>query len=387
MRKKNRLINKLRYFFCENQNSHLSKGVIMNSLTMKERMLAVINGRKLDWVPFVQYTDLGAPNKAVWNLIGRENMGILQWCTAYQLEHPSCRFEDEEITREGLPGLRRTLITPEGNLKEERVYVPNMDGVTAIRKHFVEEPDDYRILTSYLRDTIVYEDLISIQEIIKAMGDDGLPLVHLPRTPYQQLWVEWVCIEDFALHLADRPEYLEGCIELLGDIQRRTLEITYQAAGRVEIPFVDFPDNITAPVIGETYFRQYCLPYYNKAAEIMGEKGIPIYVHMDGDLKPLWGAISKSMVKGLDSFSPVPDNDTRVTEAAAMWPDKRLLVNFPSSVHLSDTETIYRQAQQILKEGGHTGRLWIQVSENIPPGAWEKSYPAIARAIEDFGMP
>lgn len=90
---------------------------------------------------------------------------------------------------------------------------------------------------------------------------------------------------------------------------------------------------------------------------------------------------------GLDSFSPPPDNDTRAAEAAAMWPEKRLMLNFPSSVHLAEPDAIYSQARQILEEAGHTGRLWIQISENVPPGVWRRSFPQIVRAIQDFGKP
>jgi len=110
-------------------------------------------------------------------------------------------------------------------------------------------------------------------------------------------------------------------------------------------------------------------------------------VHMDGDLKPLWQAIGESGVRGLDSLSPPPDNDTSAAEAASMWPEMRLFVNFPSSVHLASPERIYDQAGEILEQAGHTGRLQIQISENVPPGVWRKSFPQIVQAIRDFGRP
>ena len=65
----------------------------------------------------------------------------------------------------------------------------------------------------------------------------------------------------------------------------------------------------------------------------------------------------------------------------------RLFVNFPSSVHLLEPDRIYARAMQILQEAGHTGRLWIQISENVPPGVWRTSYPEIVRATRDFGTP
>ena len=115
--------------------------------------------------------------------------------------------------------------------------------------------------------------------------------------------------------------------------------------------------------------------------------GKPVYVHMDGDLKPLWSAIGESRVRGLDSLSPPPDNDTSAGEAAEHWPEMRLGINFPSSVHLRSEREVYERARIILDEAGQTGRLQIQISENVPPGAWRRSYPQIVRAIEDSGTP
>ena len=68
-----------------------------------------------------------------------------------------------------------------------------------------------------------------------------------------------------------------------------------------------------------------------------------------------------------------------------MWPGMRLLLNFPSSVHLAEPAEIHRTAREILAQGGTPGRIWIQISENVPPGRWKVSYPEIFRAILDHG--
>jgi hypothetical protein len=70
-----------------------------------------------------------------------------------------------------------------------------------------------------------------------------------------------------------------------------------------------------------------------------------------------------------------------------MWPAMRLFLNFPSSVHLWEPEEVYGHTMSMLNEAGHTGRMQIQVSENVPPGVWQRSFPAIIRAINDFGKP
>ena len=354
----------------------------MPEQTMRERIRAVVRGEKPDLVPFVQYDGNAAPNEEIWSVVGRQNMGILRWTRLHKIEHPGCRTHTAPLEYQGKRGLQTTIETPRGIMTEERYYEPTYN-TAWIKEHFVKDPEDYEMLIAYMEDAVVVEDLEPFQRACAELSDQGLPLVAVERTPYQQLWVQWVCIEDLALHMVDCPERVEACIEMLA---RQEREI-FQIVARTEVEFVDFPDNITAPVIGEKNFRKYCVPLYDELAGMLSERDVPVFVHMDGDLKPLWQAIGESGVRGIDSLSPPPDNDTSAGEVVSMWPQTRVWVNFPSSVHLKTPEGIYDQAGEILEQAGHTGRLQIQISENVPPGGWKKSFPEIVRAIRDFGRP
>lgn len=351
-------------------------------MTMRERILAVVTGREHDRVPFAQYDGIAAPNQAVWDLVGRANMGVLRWSGVHRCEYPRCRFEAEPTARGGLPGTRTTLVTPAGCLVEERYYEPAY-GSSSIARHYVREPRDYTVLAALLRDAVVVDDTERFLRDERDMGDDGVAHVAIDRTPYQQLWVQWVSLEDLAAHLVDCPERVHECVDLMAGIARRVFDIVRRAP----LPYVVFPDNITAPAIGPRYFREHAMPLYAELADMLADRGTPIYVHMDGDLKPLWSSIGESRVDGLDSLSPPPDNDTAVGAAADMWPRMRLGVNFPSSVHLQPANVARASAERILAEAGHTGRLQIQVSENVPAGAWRTSYPAIVDAVTAFGRP
>ena len=356
-------------------------------MTMRERMLALVQGREHDRVPFVQYTGLAGLNEDIWSVVGRENMGLVAWCGVHWIETPNCRFTYEDIERDGRNGFRSTLHTPEGSLYEERLYEPTF-GTSANVRHFVKEPEDYKVLMAYFRDFSVHMDIDALMLAVKQLGDDGLPHVDVPRTPYQQLWVQWVDLTDLCVHIAMFPDIMDEVIALMTDVQHRIFIAVCDAVrAGAPIPYVVFGDNITAPAIGEQYFRKYCVTSYNELAYMLAETGkdIPVYVHMDGDLKALWGAIGESSVRGLDSLSPPPDNDTRVADAIANWPEMRVCLNFPSSVHVVEEDGIYNAAAQILAEGGHSGRLQMQISENVPPGVWRKSFPQIVKAIKDFG--
>ena len=202
-------------------------------------------------------------------------------------------------------------------------------------------------------------------------------------TPWQQLWIVWAGLEGLSYHLADCPDHVEHTLALLERRARQIFEVAYCSPA----PFINIDDNITAPAIGPTRFRKYCAALYDELAGMLAERGAPLFVHMDGMLKPLWKDIARCRVGGLDSFTPVPDCDTTVAEAVALWPDKRLWLNFPSSVHLAPPTLIRATADEILAAAGHTGRLQIQVSENVPLDVWRTSFPVIVEAIEAFGTP
>lgn len=355
----------------------------MRTMTNRQRLLAVLHGRELDRVPFVQYDGCAAPNGEIWSALGRNRMGILRWSSAHRLESPHCRFVGEDFARDGLRGRRTTLAAPAGTLVEEKLFEPTY-GAGAIKRHFVADRADYAILLSYLRDVVVVPDYERLEADDRQLGDDGLPHVSVPRSPYQQLWIQWVALEDLCVHLVEWPDLLA---DVVGEMTRIIRDVFAVVARAPVLPYVVFPDNITAPAIGEAYFRRYCVPLYDELAGMLEARRAPVFVHMDGDLRPLWAAIDASRVGGFDSLSPPPDNDTSAGEAVRRWPDRRVFLNFPSSVHVAEAAAVFDAAREILAQAGHSGRLEIQISENVPPGAWKRSFPEIIRAIDNFGRP
>lgn len=353
----------------------------MRQMTMRERILAVVQGKEHDRVPLVMYDGI-LPTDQVQQFLGRERIGLLRWCRVHRVEHPNCSFETEEYTIDGARWQRTTLHTPAGSIYEERAFESAYDS-SSIRKHYVQEKKDYEVLWAYLEDSLILEDYEQYHRDQAELGDDGLPLVAIERTPYQQLWVQWVGLDTLGFHFADYPERVQHTIDLLRQRARLIFEIAYRSPA----PFIDFPDNITAPAIGPRRFREYCVPLYNELADMLAERDALVFVHMDGDLKPLWQAISESKVGGIDSLAPAPDNDTTVAEAVSMWPEMRLFVNFPSSVHLRSMDQVRAEAEAILAAAGHTGHLQIQISENVPLDVWRTSLLAIDQAIGAFGTP
>lgn len=350
-------------------------------MTMRQRMLAVVEGREHDRVPFAIYEIL-LPIDEVHRVVGQDRIGLIRFCSIFRAETPNCRWDRQNYYQNGTRWQQNVLHTPKGDLTELRVFEPAFDSSTA-HKHFVETRQDYERLWSYLEDAVLMDNYDQYYRDVAELGETGIPKPEIERTPWQQLWVEWVGLEALSVHLADWPDHVEHTIALLEKRARQTFEI----AARSPAPFICIVDNLTAPAIGPARFRKYCVRLYDELGTMLAERNIPLFVHMDGFLKPLWKDIARSRVGGLDSFTPTPDCDTPVADAVAMWPEKRLWLNFPSSVHLSSPDQIRATANEILAAAGHTGRLQIQISENVPLDVWRISMPVIADAIDAFGTP
>jgi len=353
----------------------------MRKMTPRQRLTAAIRGEPHDRVPFACYDGL-LPYDEVSALVGEGNVSIIRWCPCYRLEHPHCRFDEETVEEGGRKLVRTTLHTPRGALTREAQLEPAY-GSHASRKHFVRDPADYDVLDAYLQDCTVVPDAEPHARALAELGESGVPMASVPRSSWQQLWVQWVSMQDLAWHFAEAEDRVMRTIGLLEAQQRATFE----CAAKIRPVYVDFPDNITAPMIGPRHFERFILPMYQELSARMAELDVPVFSHMDGDLKPLWHLIGQSGLSGIDSFSPAPDNDTSVGEAVRMWPRMRLFMNFPSSVHLMDEESIRGHVRAILEQGGGSGRIEIQISENVPHDVWRRSIRVIGEELAAFGVP
>jgi len=376
-------------------------------MTMRERMLAVLRGDSHDRVPFCTYGGMeGLPFEEITSVLGPNRWGQLRYAMIHRAVYPHCRFESIDYTdadpiyhtdplheaigmkfpapppaSEGRWQLN-TIHTSVGSISENRVFEPAYGSSTA-REHFIETPQDYEVFWSLLEDAVIEPDYDRYLREDALAGDNGIAMAWIDRTPYQQLWVEWVGLDSLALHLLDYPDHVQHTMALLEQRERRLFEI----AANSPAPFIEMPDNITAPAIGAQRFRKYCVPLYNELAHMLAERDALVFVHMDGELQGLWDDIANSGVGGIDSFTPAPDTSTSIEDAIAACPNMRWWVNFPASVHLRTPEEVRAVADCILRSAGHTGRLQLQITENIAAGAWRTNLPIIADAIEAFGIP
>jgi len=339
-------------------------------MTLREHALAAVRGEKTDRVPFTCYQGLLPEG-------GEEidNLCLVTSARVANVETPGVTISTEEVAS---GRSRQRMETPWGTLTRQ-VETERGYGSSWTRQHWVQRPEDYEIIERVIRGATISPTPESYRQARETLGDRGVILAWTARAPLQRLWIEYTGIERLAYDLADCPEVVEGVLDAMLEQSRRLMEVTAES----EAELIWLPDNITADVAGPQLFERYLIPYYREMCELLLPAGKIPCCHMDGMLGPIRDSIGATPLPVAEAFTPPPDGNLSVAEAAAAWPEKTLWLNFPSSVHLCDDDEIGRTTRALVGEGRDCGGFLIGVTENIPSSVGARSLRAIGRVLAE----
>ncbi|HIE03217.1 MAG TPA: hypothetical protein EYP61_00500 [Candidatus Latescibacteria bacterium] len=179
---------------------------------------------------------------------------------------------------------------------------------------------------------------------------------------------------------AERRDEVLKLYHALADRQRRIFPIIARSPALA----VNYGGNETPEVMGPPRFREYVIPLYNEAAEVLHRHGKLLGAHLDGNNRAWAQDIAKSGLDYIEAFTPAPDTDMSLREALDAWPDKVLWINFPSSVHLSPVDEVERTAAELIGTAPKD-RFIMGITEDIPEDRWQENLLAISRAINQGG--
>ncbi len=345
-------------------------------MSIKEDILATLKGgrpRRVSW----NIHHLLLPQGSLEIAMRGKRLGIIDKSVLpYQSASSRVTVEDRMVWEDDRKTSYLTFRTPIGELHSKRLVGP--DGSTWVKEYPVKSPADMAVL-AYIGEDIDYrandEAVISRQ---RSLGEHGLVLCRLMRSPLQRLLTEWMGAEAFAYAMADCPRATENLLTRLAASDEPALRLA--AASPAEVVWSS--ENITAEVTTPTLFRRYCLPYYNHAASLLHEGGKLYGAHMDGKLSALKEVVAESTLDFVEGFTPPPMGDLPLRDARRAWPGKALWVNFPGSVLHGSKEEILDFTEELLRQGMEEGGFMLTFTEDFPdPG---RSLRLVAEGIRQY---
>jgi hypothetical protein len=212
------------------------------------------------------------------------------------------------------------LITPRGCLSlRHRLLPENVDTGTDpyLVRHLLRDDEDLPALEYILDRAEVVPQHAKIHDDEIQVGEHGLVVPLLYRIPFQQILLEYLGEVPLFRALRARPALVRRLLELL---DRQMMQLI-EAVAALDVPYVEFPDNLHGPMTSPRLFEEYCLPAYQKYCEVLHAQGKKVGSHTDGNMRPLLDLMPETGLDVCESFSPYPLTPCRFEEAWSAWRD------------------------------------------------------------------
>jgi hypothetical protein len=281
--------------------------------------------------------------------------------------------EDAHTDDQGRNLVRGTYTTPYGELS--RVWEPV--GFTTWRHEWLfKTPEDYRALLFLIQDTVVEENYAEVAGLPEALGDNYVVRDQLPLEPLQNLISShYMSTETFCVEWMENRDEVLKLYQAFAEVARRI----YPIVANGPLAFCNYGGNVVPSVIGPNVFRDYYLPHYNEAAEVLHRGGKLIGSHLDADNTTIMDLVAQTDLDYVEAYDP--GLAPAVAEARAAWPGKALWINYPSAWHLLPVEGVYAGARRMIREASPGNGFLIGITEDLPEARWVENYRAILRAI------
>lgn len=344
-------------------------------MSARQDIRAVFRGQKPARVPWSIHSALLQPG-TLEREMRNAGMGIAEKkVSACRTVTPRVSIEERRTREKDSIVCHITHHTPVGDLHSRKIVSRES---TWLQEYPVKTADDLRVLEFLSKDTAYFPDYEGITGAQERLGEDGIVICRMPRSPLQRLYIEWMGVEAATFAFADFPDEMDRLLQMMALADEEFLQLTAQSPAEI----VWSAENITASTTTPDLFRRYCLPYYNHCAAALHAHHKWYGIHLDGQLAALKDAIAETDLDFIEAFTPPPMGDLSLMEALAAWDGKVIWANFPGSVFHSTDQNIIDYALDLLETGLASGRFLLTFSEDIPD--MERSLRLIARAVARY---
>lgn len=366
-------------------------------MTNRERMLAIIEGRKPDripWIPRLQlwysfHKNTGTlPEKYHrWDLrdIERDlNMGT----PARDARIFSVRTENVETRmRRHKNEIFTEYITQAGTVSTRHVVVEKLDkaGMSSYQiEHLIKRPEDYGVVEYIIEHTKLVPNYEQYKVYDQEIGEDGLPMVGLGACPMHQIMREYLGYEKAVFEMVDHPDRIEHLLRVLTDHNKEMWKIAAESPAKMILHGEHFDSMITPPPVFEEYFR----PYFQEFAELLHSKDKILVCHADADSSQLLDLIRESGFDMAEVFTTAPMVPCTMSQAREAWGSDVIIWGGIPSVILCEpvSDEKFEAFMLDLFETIAPGDSFILgVADNVMPETKFERIVRISEMVQEYG--
>jgi hypothetical protein len=336
--------------------------------SIRERMQAAIAGEPVTSPVFAVY-DWFVRNRHIdWQPLFDMGLGQINHADLIRYQQPNVEIVETRQEIDGVISRDVRWTTDIGELHEW--YMGEWR-----QEYLIKGANDYRIMQRAWQDTKVLPWDEPFHESEARLGEGGITLGQLDRTPFQKIQIDYAGLERFSIDIATQEPGLLELIEIMNPVKLREFEVALQSpASQIKLW-----ENLTIETMGPHLYRKYLVPLYQQIFALLEGSGKNLQVHYDGKLRIIAEDIQRLPFDGLDSVTPPPEGDMFTAEARGWWPDKFLWLHPTLTWYDLPLQELLTNVRQMVKAAGPK-RFCLMISEELPSN-WQATVPAIIKLL------
>ena len=368
-------------------------------MTNRERLLAIMEGRLPDRIPWI-------PRLQIWYEANRRGGTLPEPYRGLSLREVErdvfggTAARDAIIYRIEIEGVEIRTHRP-GDMETVTEYVTPVGTVTTrlrsthhLRRQGIQDAEvgfmlkrreDYPVveyIIEHTRYTPAFEEYDAYE---RDVGEEGYPMVNCGDCPMHHWMRVLVGYDQAYYHLNDYAAEVERLLALLTDHYQETVwRHMLDSPARLVMHGHHLSSQMTPPAL----FERYILPYYEELAPKMRARGKVLALHADNDTRHILSHVERAGFGMAECFATHPMVETTLAEARAAWGDRVIIWGGVPSVILEDpfTEEQFEEHMDDLFRTIAPGRAFILgIADNAMPGSKIERIKRITEMVEQRG--
>lgn len=340
-------------------------------ISNRQRLSAAISGETVKCPVFAVY-DWFVRNRPIdWRSLFDLGLGQIQHADLLTYDHPHLHIIETFSDVDGQKRRDVHYVTDIGELHEW--YLGEWR-----QEYLIKDVDDYRIMQRAWQDTRILPTDEFFAAAEKAVGENGITVGQLDRTPFQKIQIDYAGLARFSFDIMDQASQLMDLLECMDEIKLEE----FRAIRKSSASQIKLWENLSIETMGPVLYRRYLVPMYHRIFDALEGSGKKLQVHYDGKLASIANHIQTLPFDGLDSVTPPPEGDLSIAQARRFWPDKFLWLHPTLNWYSLPVAEMLANIRQMIQDAG-PARFCLMISEEVPP-EWEQRVPLILEMLSSM---
>ncbi|NMC05148.1 MAG: hypothetical protein GYA24_08055 [Candidatus Lokiarchaeota archaeon] len=266
-----------------------------------------------------------------------------------------------------------TFDTPIGSLTEK-----HKGGYTV--EKMVKHVEDLEVMKYIISEQEFSFNIHGFNLAEEVLEGRGIAQAYYKRSPYMSCVLNYLGFETTVLFLRRHKQRIEEFMRFLAEWD----DAMYDTIVGSPVVILNFGENIDANLTPPRYYREYCIPYYNRRIKQLHDAGKFCHIHMDGSLKDLLPLIKETHFDGIEAATPEPQGDVTVDEIKEGLGDKVLLDGIPATLFMKEfpESRLEDTTRHLIELFG--SRLILGVSDELPPNGQIARFKTVSKVVEQM---